>query len=66
LRITVNGEQREVADGTTGAELLCLLQIPAVTAVAEYNGIVQTSAVFQGTVLVDGDLIELVTLVGGG
>jgi sulfur carrier protein len=64
--ITINGEQREVAGSTSGAELLRMLNIPVVTAVAEYNGKVLNSDAFQRVVLADGDVIELVTLVGGG
>jgi sulfur carrier protein len=64
--IIVNGEQRDVADGMNGAELLELLHLPASTAVAELNGKVLVSSQFQAQTLCTGDVIELVTIVGGG
>lgn len=66
MRISINGEHQEMTDGLTGAQLLRLLNIAPTTAVAEYNGRIMQSAAFQIQELQDGDVIELVTLVGGG
>lgn len=66
MLITVNGEQREVVDGISGAQLLAELHIPASTAVAELNGKVLMSSQFQAQTLKLGDVIELVAIVGGG
>lgn len=66
MQIIVNGEPREVDGGISGAQLLALLRLPASTAIAELNGQVLVSSQFQAQVLYAGDVIELVTVVGGG
>jgi sulfur carrier protein len=66
MMVTVNGTAREVADGASGLRLLEQLQINAATCVAEVNGKILTAAQFSEYPLRDGDLIELVTIVGGG
>lgn len=66
MLITVNGAPREVAEGSSGAQLLADLRLPASTLVAEVNGLVLVSSQFQAQTLCAGDVIELVTLVGGG
>lgn len=66
MQLIINGEVREVAAALDGAALLQLLGLPAGTIVAELNGKVLQSGEFQAAVLRDGDVIELVTIVGGG
>lgn len=66
MLITVNGTDREVDEGISGAGLLEMLGLPASTAVAELNGMVLVSSQFQAQTLNAGDVIELVTIVGGG
>ena len=66
MRITVNGDQREVADGCTVAELLTALALPATRAAVEVDRQLVRRAEHAGHVLRDGAVVEVVTLVGGG
>ncbi len=66
MRITVNGEEREVAEGSTVAELLVVLQLPATRAAVEVDRQLVRRAEHATHVLRDGALVEVVTLVGGG
>jgi sulfur carrier protein len=66
VTITVNGQRRDIPDGTTGAELLTALGIPASTTVVEVNGRIVSRVEFIGLELSAGDVLELVTIVGGG
>jgi sulfur carrier protein len=66
MKLTLNGQVREFAEGLDGAGLLQLLGLPAATMVAEVNGLVLMSSEFQAAALGEGDVIELVTVVGGG
>ena len=66
MTVQVNGSARELADGTTGAQLLAELgAVPSIT-VAEVNGRIVPRAEFGALMLHDGDVLELVTIVGGG
>ncbi len=66
MRLLINGATRELPEGLDGAALLKLLGLPGATLVAELNQQVLSSAAFQATELHDGDVLELVTVVGGG
>jgi len=66
IRLTVNGASLDAPAGISGAGLLVLLDIPANTAVAEVNGEHLPRSRFLQHLLVDGDVVELVSLVGGG
>lgn len=66
MNLTVNGVPRELPDGSTGADLLTALGIPASTTVAEVNGEIVPREQFVARHLQTGDVIELVTIVGGG
>lgn len=66
MKLIVNGSERQVADGARGLQLLEQLGINPGTCVAEVNGKVFTAAQFVERTLSDGDIIELVTIVGGG
>jgi thiamine biosynthesis protein ThiS len=61
----VNGERREVTPGSTVAELLQTLGLRGRVAV-ERNGIVLRQAELAETRLLEGDVLEVVTFVGGG
>lgn len=66
MKIEVNGEAREVADGLTVEELVRELGLrPEIVAVERNRELVTRS--HRGTTrLAPGDRIEVVTLVGGG
>jgi thiamine biosynthesis protein ThiS len=66
VKVTVNGDRREIAEGTTVAELLGELGvIPAYCAIERNRQVVPRSE-FSEQVLQPDDQIEIVTLVGGG
>jgi len=66
VRIVVNGEEREVAAGTSVAELVRELGLASERVAIERNGRIVRRAEHGRTVLEEGDRVEVVTLVGGG
>ena len=66
VEITVNGKPREIEPGTTVAELLARLQVPARYCAVERNLQLVPRAEHAGCILQPGDRLEIVTLVGGG
>lgn len=66
MQITVNGEARQVADGTTVKQLLEELQIPQTRVAVEINLDIAPKATYAERTLQDADKIEIVHFVGGG
>lgn len=66
MDIVVNGETRTVREGTTVRSLLAELSLPESRVAVERNLAILRKAEFAGTVLGDGDRVEIVTFVGGG
>jgi thiamine biosynthesis protein ThiS len=67
IALTVNGERRETAEGTTLAELLDALSLDPRMIVVEHNRTILRDRDAYGAVpLRDGDVLELVHFVGGG
>ena len=66
MELVVNGEKREVAEGTTVSQLLETLKIAPERVVVEVNLTILKRAQLPGTVLKAGDRVEIVHLVGGG
>ena len=66
MKITVNGSCREVPDTQTLAELIATLGLGDAPRAVERNQAIVPIAEHENTELRDGDLIEIVTLVGGG
>ncbi len=66
MRIVLNGEEREVADGTTVDALLAALDVPRRFVAVERNREIVPRARHAETVLAPGDRVEIVTMVGGG
>ncbi len=64
--ITLNGEPREVPDGSTIAELLEELEINNRYCAVERNQEIVPREEHSEALVVAGDQIEIVTLVGGG
>jgi sulfur carrier protein len=65
--VTVNGEPFEAPAGTTVAELALRAGIkPGTAAAVELNGLVLPRAEWATRLLVAGDRVEIVILVGGG
>jgi len=66
MKITVNGTEREVAEGTTIAQLIEQLKLRTDRTATERNLDVVPKAKYAETRLADGDKLEIVTFVGGG
>jgi thiazole synthase len=64
--ITLNGERREVPEPLTVAGLLKLLGVRAEHVAVEVNRDLVTRKRHEQTPVADGDVLEVVTLVGGG
>ncbi len=66
MKVRVNGEERDVADGTTVAGLLDIVDLSRRRVAVERNGEIVTRTDYDRTALVEGDRIEIVQFVGGG
>ncbi len=66
VRIEVNGEVREIADGLSVEVLVRELGLPADVVAVEVNRALVSRARRAQTLLAPGDRVEVVTLVGGG
>lgn len=66
IALSVNGEQREAPAGTTVAGLVEALGLGRTACAVEVNRELVPKAGHAGRELVDGDAVEIVTLVGGG
>jgi sulfur carrier protein len=66
IEITVNGQQRTVPSGTTVAQLILLLGLGDRTVAVERNRDVIPRATHAQCVIDAGDVLELVSFVGGG
>jgi len=66
MRLTVNGEPREAADGETVATLLARLALDTSRVAVELNGRLARRADHAGQGLREGDRLEIVRFVGGG
>ena len=66
LRIEVNGEGRDVADGHSVADLLRDLDLDGRLVVVELNREIIRRTEIEDVALRDGDRVEIVHFVGGG
>ncbi len=66
MEIFVNGESRRIDEGTTVLFLLRDLSLPETRVAVERNRSLVRKTEFAGTVLDEGDRVEIVTFVGGG
>jgi sulfur carrier protein len=66
MKIQVNGDWRELPDGSSVTTLLNELGVKQPHVAVELNLEVVPRAQHQATTLRDGDRLEVVTLVGGG
>jgi sulfur carrier protein len=64
--LTVNGKERELAEGTTIADLLAELKLDPRMLAVERNLDLVPRGQHAETQLAAGDRVEVVTLVGGG
>jgi thiamine biosynthesis protein ThiS len=66
MRLTVNGETREVPDSATLADLLASLGIDARRVAVERNREIAPRSQWSEIALREGDQLEIVQFVGGG
>ncbi|HEY1752508.1 MAG TPA: sulfur carrier protein ThiS [Caulobacteraceae bacterium] len=66
MRLTVNGEAREVSPATSIAALVTLLGLDRRKLAVERNLEIVPRSAFASTLLAEGDRIEIVAFVGGG
>ena len=66
LRIIVNGEDREIPEGTTLSQLIQSLGLMPERVAIELNRAVVRRADWERIVLREGDRLEIVHFVGGG
>ena len=66
VRVTVNGEPRELPAGSTVADLVAALGLKPQQVAVERNKEIVRRAEHPATALGDGDRLEVVTLFGGG
>ena len=67
LEIRINGKSREFSHAMTILDLLVQLDLPTESGIAvERNQLIVSKSDYAGTWLQSGDVLEIVTLVGGG
>ena len=66
MQLTVNGQSRELPDGTDLPGLLELLGLRRGSVVVELNGTALVPSEVPAATLTDGDRLELVRAVAGG
>jgi sulfur carrier protein len=66
VAITVNGETMRLPPGASVADLLERLEVSTPRVAVERNREILPKAEYRGTTLADGDVFEVVELVGGG
>ena len=66
VAVTVNGQPREVPDGSTVSQLVAAVTDLTGGVAAAVNGEVVPRGSWPGTVIADGDQVEVVTAVQGG
>ena len=66
MKVFVNGEMRELANGTTIAMLVAALDLASRRIAVEVNEDIVPKAVHAQTLLRDNDRVEIVHAIGGG
>ncbi len=66
VRITLNGEAREVPPGASVADLLSLIGLDARKVAVERNEEIVPRSAYGTTELTGGDSLEIVHFIGGG
>lgn len=66
MKIRLNGEQREIDDGMTVSALFSSLNISELSSAVELNLDILDKKDYGRTRLNDGDLVEIISFVGGG
>ena len=66
MTITLNGDRHEIAAPLTVSELLQHLDIDSRRVAVELNLAVVKKALYDSSIVKDGDQVEVVNFVGGG
>jgi thiamine biosynthesis protein ThiS len=66
IAVTVNGEVREVPEGTSVAGLLALIGLDGRKVAVERNEEIVPRSTYAATALAAGDRLEIVHFIGGG
>lgn len=66
MKVLVNGQERELPEGATVADLVRALGLRLEQVAVERNKELVPRAAHELTPLCEGDRVEVVTLVGGG
>ncbi len=66
MKILLNGEPRELADGSSAAQLVADLELAGRRLAMEVNREIVPRSEYAGHVLHDGDQVEIVHAIGGG
>lgn len=66
MNIKVNGDKKELPEGSTIEAMLDSLSIKAVGIAVEVNREIVPKRLFGSSTLKDGDAVEIVRMVGGG
>ncbi len=66
MQIQINGESRIISDGTKLDALLSDLDISTIGTAVELNREVVLKRTYSETALSEGDVIEIIRMVGGG
>jgi sulfur carrier protein len=66
MKLTLNGEARELESCASVCDLLSALQLKEKLVLVEINGQAIQRNDFQSAKLADGDSVEIVRMVGGG
>lgn len=66
ITLSVNGEPRRIAPGSTIADLVTGIGLNPAKVAVEHNGVIAPRSTLADIVLHDGDVLEIVHFVGGG
>ncbi len=66
MKLKLNGDISEVQDGSTVSALLKSLKIEPACVAVEVNIAIVKKKDFEECVLKDGDVVEIVSFIGGG
>jgi len=66
MKLVINGDHRELEDGSTIASLLASKNLRPEMVVVEHNGEIVPRQEYERTLLVEGDALEIVQMMAGG
>ena len=66
MNLVINGDRRELEDGSTIDSFLASKNLRPEMVVVEYNGEIVPRVEYERTLLDDGDALEIVQMMAGG